>query len=268
MYQNIVTTSTYRRYGQHQQSSQLIFALMLSMVAHILLLTELTNPVEKHDADLPHHVSLIEVELVASATASESKKPKVEYKQTKEKISVDAHPEKKHVVAKTPAIIHTHVPKQKNIIPIKHQQSEMKKSIPKQHPTMHKVVSQPNTSPAHQVINAATKTTKHLVTQTSLQQVNSGQIKKNYLAKIMQLIKDHKLYPYSARRRHMEGDVHISFSLDTSGHPSHIRVNGNHALLERASRQAIIDTQPFPPIPKAAGTSMRIEFTMQYSLLH
>jgi protein TonB len=269
MYQHIITADTYRRYGQRKRSWQLGCALLLAMMAHILLLTELTNPIEKHDAPLPHRVSLLEVELVDSATASEQMEKPVP-KKTKEKPSADAEPEKHHVVAKTPAPDHTPVPKWKNVIPLKHKQSKAKKSISRQQPIIHihKAVPQPSASPASQVVAAATTTTKiQPVAQARPQQINRGQLRQHYLARIMQLIKVHKLYPYSARRRHIEGDVQISFSLDANGQPSHIQINGKHTVLERASRQAIADAQPFPPVPKAIGSSIRIEFTMQYSLL-
>jgi len=102
--------------------------------------------------------------------------------------------------------------------------------------------------------------------QVRATQINRTQLRQHYLARIMQLIKAHKSYPYSARRRHMEDDVRISFTLDANGQPTHIQINGKHTRLQRASRQAIEAAQPFPPVPEALGSSTRIEFTMQYRL--
>jgi len=266
MYQHIVTADTYRRYGQRKRSWQLICALLLAMMAHILLLTELVDTIEKHDVPLPHRVSLLEVELVTSATASELMEKSVP-KSTEDKPAVKEHPEKVYVAAKTKTPDNTPVPKPKKAAPVAHEHPQTKKTAPHQQPVIHTVAPQPTTSPATQVVAAAATTPKiQPVAQEESQQINREQLRQHYLARIMQLIKVHKSYPYSARRRHMEDDVLISFTLDANGQPSHIQINGKHTLLQRASRQAIAITQPFPPAPKALGSSVQIEFTMQYRL--
>jgi len=274
MYQDIVTINTCRRQAHRQHRWQLSCALLLALTVHTLLLTELGNPIEKHDVPLPHRVSLLEVELVSAATASELP-PQPVLKQTTH-IQKKGHPREQtrrtQQVKKKAIAIHTARPDKTSTPAV----SEKRPSVVHHHIAIKKPapLEQPRASAQQEKIHhpkpasAATVLKKQPVVQQKPPQINRKKLQQHYLARIMRLIKRHKSYPYSARKRHMEDHILISFTVDLHGVPSHIQIHGKHTLLERASRQAIRASLPFPPIPKALGNNVRIEFTMQYQLSH
>jgi len=88
-------------------------------------------------------------------------------------------------------------------------------------------------------------------------------MQQQYLSRIMASIQAHKSYPYSARRRHIEGDIHVSFVVDKLGQLHNLHITGGSAVLRLATQKAIDEAQPFPVPPQG---SIRSQFKVQYRL--
>ncbi|MDQ6974079.1 MAG: TonB family protein, partial [Mariprofundaceae bacterium] len=90
-------------------------------------------------------------------------------------------------------------------------------------------------------------------------------LKQQYLSHVLLWIQSHKYYPYSARRRHIEGDVQVSFMVDKAGKISELHITGGASVLRASTRQAIEDSLPLP-LPAKALSSTYSHFTMVYRL--
>lgn len=84
---------------------------------------------------------------------------------------------------------------------------------------------------------------------------------------ILQAIDKNKVYPISARKRRLEGDVLISFTILPDGRVRDICTTGNgiHAFLEEAAVLTIKRCQPFP-IQGTLRLPKDVSITMRYRL--
>lgn len=87
-----------------------------------------------------------------------------------------------------------------------------------------------------------------------------------YLHKLLSHIESHKFYPRAARKRSMEGDVKISFTLRDDGYYEQLKLDGGRAVLVEAAREALESAKPLPVPPKDINFSRQIELSMVYSL--
>jgi TonB family protein len=85
----------------------------------------------------------------------------------------------------------------------------------------------------------------------------------SYLALVLQLLEANKVYPYSARRRGLEGEVLLSFVIERDGRPKKIEASGAHAFLVDAARESIRRASPFPP---PEGDVFEASLTISYRL--
>ena len=92
--------------------------------------------------------------------------------------------------------------------------------------------------------------------------------RQQYLHKLLSHIEAFKFYPRSARMRSLEGNVGISFVLHSNGSYEQLMVDGKHAVLVKATRQAMESAMPLPAPPKDISVPEQIEFDMVYSLTH
>jgi len=91
--------------------------------------------------------------------------------------------------------------------------------------------------------------------------------KKQYLETIAAHLDKHKFYPRSARRRHIEGGVKVSFDLLPNGNILNLKTFSGHSALQKATSESISSSLPMPPRPEnlLALNTMKIEYTMQYA---
>lgn len=236
----------YPPYGHQKQPWYFTSGFLLSIGIHIVLLLQLSH-INLPDAETPHQVTFVEVELVHMAEAQE----------IPQKESSEAVEDEPNIQEKSPVEQVKPKPTPKKVTKPKIIKKVVKKK-PKPH-VMKKVVHTP------QLV-----TSRHAPTNTSLikqmpsvNQEQLKQVRQQYLSRIMSMIKAHKSYPYSARRRHIEGDIQVSFLIDSQGNIRDLHITGGSSALRSATRQAIEDAQPFPQPPQQ---SIRSQFIMQYQL--
>ena len=94
----------------------------------------------------------------------------------------------------------------------------------------------------------------------------SEQARQSYLAELLSHIESHKHYPRSARRRHIEGVVQVSFRLLPEGQIDGLKVAGKRRVLQQASRNAVVASLPVPSPPKELDLPLSINFSMAFVL--
>ncbi|MBD3793640.1 MAG: TonB family protein [Campylobacterales bacterium] len=93
--------------------------------------------------------------------------------------------------------------------------------------------------------------------------------KRLFLKNVRQRIYERKKYPIIAKRRNIQGRVHVVFDIAQGGQISNIRTSGGSKILQRAARQSVLDSAPFS-IPNALNgefpmhnVSINIDFKLQ-----
>ncbi len=249
-------------------------ALAVAGLIHVVILIQFGNDL-KPAAAKPQRVSLLEVELVATAVASEMPKkivqepisPKVEPVPEPlpeplpepEKAEPESLPQLKkpepEVVKKRPAKkikSKRHKVVQPKAVAVKKEIIDTKPVEPR--PPLHRPIA------LTQVVQAATDT------QTMADKERRIKLRQQYLVRIMALVEAHKSYPLSARRRHIEGEIQLSFQVNAEGYVSDIQITGKSSVLRRASMDALQNSLPLPPPPKEILEASHSRFIMQYQL--
>lgn len=92
--------------------------------------------------------------------------------------------------------------------------------------------------------------------------------KERYLKVLAAHLDKHKFYPRAARRRHIEGEVKVSFDLLLDGRVLNLHTFSGHPMLQKATSDSIHKAMPMPPRPESllALNTMKIEYAMQYAL--
>jgi len=216
-------------------------SLILAVVIHLLVIVQFAKPIRPNIITSPQEISF-EVEWVSPAVADE--------------VPQEATPEPS---TPTPPIVSQ---KEAPIIP--------PKAEPK--PTPKPKLDAPKKTPAKQVqaqhpISPKTTSIANMdSTQFNTPKALQMQMRQDYLSHIFAIIKTHKTYPYSARRRHIEGDIHVIFSITQDGQIRNIKMTGEHASLRHASIAAIEASTPLPKPPQAIFQTLQANFIMQYRL--
>lgn len=86
--------------------------------------------------------------------------------------------------------------------------------------------------------------------------------KELYLRTLFAHIEAHKFYPAAARRRQLEGQVRISFTIGPAGGVSDLKVSEGHPQLEEAALQTLRSARPLP-LPAGGVT---LPFTLSYRM--
>jgi protein TonB len=137
----------------------------------------------------------------------------------------------------------------------------------------HEVEPRPSPEPAPQIPPVPTSATAEKVPAAS--EAVSGTVddealiekaKQEYLRRLMAHIEKHKHYPRTARRRHLEGDVRVSFTLQAGGRVVALVVDGGPEVLSSAALQAVEEAVPLPEPPPSLGLPWPVAFTMRFSL--
>ncbi len=92
------------------------------------------------------------------------------------------------------------------------------------------------------------------------------QTRTSYLSLLMRHIEAHKHYPRVARKRKIEGNILVSFTLLPGGKIKNLQVIGKRSILEKASKEAVNYALPLPLPPKELSLPMEIKFKMNYFL--
>jgi len=238
-------------------------SLLLAVALHSIIFLQFGS-MFKPDIVPPHLDPIMDITLLPIATASEIPKQNPPVTVKKQLISpMEPAPPvhrseqqaQKQAVKKNPAKKH-HTPK-----PLKHIQATA--SIVQSAP------AKPQIKPLIQSLPATLPEVKQQQTSDTTIVVDHHRQKllsQQYLAAIMARVKAHKTYPYSARRRHTEGNITVSFLLDEVGRISDIQIHGKSSVLCKASMRAIEASQPFPSPPHKLNPPVRSRFIMQYAL--
>jgi protein TonB len=95
---------------------------------------------------------------------------------------------------------------------------------------------------------------------------NSTVVKQRYLSKLLTIIEGNKYYPSVARRRGIEGDIHVSFMLKEDGYVNGLDASGGPSLLRRAAKKAVTKSLPLPTKPGEVEYPMHVSYAMQFKL--
>jgi len=107
------------------------------------------------------------------------------------------------------------------------------------------------------------------VAATAVPQIDEGLIKREterYLTEVMAHIEQHKWYPKAARRRGIEGEVHVRFTLQPDGTAKQLVVENGPSVLLAAARKAVEKAVPMPMPPKSIHCPIECEFRMAFNL--
>jgi len=234
-------------------------SLLLAAALHSIILLQFGGLL-KPDVIQPHLDPIMDVTLLPVATASEIPK------------QIPPLAAKKELIPPTVPAPPVHQPKQ---------QATEKKPVKKNHrpkphkhiqaaaPVVRTVPANPQIKPLIQTLPATVSIAKQQHTPDAAIVADHHRQKllsKQYLVTIMALVKAHKAYPYSARRRHIEGNITVSFMLDTTGHISNIQIHGKSGVLCKASMRALQASLPFPSPPHELSPPVHSRFIMQYVL--
>ena len=95
---------------------------------------------------------------------------------------------------------------------------------------------------------------------------DSNIVKQTYLSKILTIIEGNKYYPGIARRRGLEGNIHVSFLLKEDGYINGLDTSGGPLLLRRAAKTAVTKSLPLPTTPTEIEYPMHVSYAMQFQL--
>ncbi len=110
-------------------------------------------------------------------------------------------------------------------------------------------------------------TAKAIVQKTTLP--DAGQIMRErdeYLSMILSCIEKEKFYPRSARRRGIQADVDVRFTILSNGNVENIHIGASHTILKRAAKEALLNASPLPRPPKSISGAMNVEYKMEFAL--
>lgn len=100
-------------------------------------------------------------------------------------------------------------------------------------------------------------------------QIDKGVIQREterYLTEVMAHIERHKWYPKVARRRRIEGTVHVRFMLHANGMIAHLQVVDGPEVLQTAARKAVEKAIPIPKPPEGMHCPLACKFHMRFAL--
>jgi len=137
------------------------------------------------------------------------------------------------------------------------------KPILKEKPSRKVVKQKKVVQPPVQEAAAASEIAKDVQRKVSK---DSKVIKRTYLSKILTIIEGNKYYPRIARRRGLEGNIHVSFMLEGDGFINGLDASGGPLLLRRAAKQAVKKSLPLPTTPTEIEYPMYVSYAMQFKL--
>lgn len=92
------------------------------------------------------------------------------------------------------------------------------------------------------------------------------QARQEYLRRLMAHIESYKHYPRTARRRGIQGDVSVNFTLHANGQVTGLLVDGEQKPLVVAANDAVEAAVPMPAPPQTLPLPWEVSFTMRFTL--
>ncbi len=87
-----------------------------------------------------------------------------------------------------------------------------------------------------------------------------------YMHDLLTHIEGYKFYPRVARRRGIEGEVKVTFTLLANGKLKNMQLEGGQTVLRQAAKQAMEDAVPLPLPPSSMALPREIKIGIVYSL--
>ena len=87
-----------------------------------------------------------------------------------------------------------------------------------------------------------------------------------YLSSVLAHIESHKFYPQTARRRGLQGNVHVCFTLDATGMVTDLHVTGDNSLFVESAKAAVLNAIPLPKAPSFDGFPLTVRYQMVFKL--
>jgi len=241
--------------GYQKQSWYFAGGLFLSIGIHVVLLLQLRH-MNLADAELPHQLTFVEVELLHTTTKKVPKEINPEPLEPENYVQKESSIEREE-----PKLVKKEVLKPEML------KKPVKKTIKKKAKNKVKPQAVEKASHAPKIRSSSIVTKTTIKAQPpSHNQAQLKQIKQQYLSRILSMIQSHKHYPYSARRRHIEGDIQVSFLVDKQGHINELHITGGSSVLRSSTQLAIEDSLPFPMPSGLLLQPMHSRFIMQYRL--
>lgn len=112
------------------------------------------------------------------------------------------------------------------------------------------------------------QTAQHQPKRIALDPAPLSRARDEYMRALAAHIDKHKFYPRSARRRHIEGQVRVSFDLLSNGQILNLHTFSGQPILQKATLDSIRSALPMPARPESllALNTMKIEYSMQFAL--
>ncbi len=127
-----------------------------------------------------------------------------------------------------------------------------------------KPVAQPTNSQNTKPVKTQTVSASPVIAKADPRLIQ--QTRTSYLSLLMRRIEDYKHYPRVARKRKIEGNILVSFTLLPGGKIKNLQVIGKRSILKKASKDAVNYALPLPLPPKELSLPMEIKFKMNYFL--
>ena len=227
-------------------------AVSVSMALHATVFWQFGGSVAPHFVTHPvREISLTRLNLVAPQSQKSNSEPVIEKTESKTEKELEKPIQKKHVKPKRVRSKHVSKP-------------EIKK---RQHHQLEKTLEKPVEESSHQ--QQVVQQQPVQTTTATAPIIDEGVIERErqrYLAELMKYIEKHKFYPKTARRRGIQGDIHISFMLFADGTTKQIMTQGASDILQKSAKKSVIKAIPMPKPPSVIHCPMHCEFTMRYAL--
>ena len=89
----------------------------------------------------------------------------------------------------------------------------------------------------------------------------------NYYRMVQQMVESNKHYPRAARRRRVEGEVELSFTILADGSIEGLNSKGNARILTSAAEKAVLAVSPLPKPPMVIAAPVQLSLTMVFKLI-
>lgn len=231
-------------------------ALLLAITMHLLLLLQINTPATEMTPAIQKE-TIFDVALIYEAQAAPVQQT-IEPPQPPAKPEPEPEPEPEIIPAK---------PKPPIIKPLKKAVVLPKKIAPKEPRLEQKTVTTTIEVPERKLVAVqpvSITTVTPAVPVSSPEQIKA--LRQQYLARIMRIIESRKSYPFSARRRHVEGDIHVAFEIDPTGQISDVKIDGKSELLCACTMDAVKSGTPLPKPPTELNETIHAKFIMRYRL--
>jgi len=93
---------------------------------------------------------------------------------------------------------------------------------------------------------------------------NAG--RKRYLATLLNLIERQKVYPKIARRRDIQGNVQVAFTVACNGTITGLQTHSGHKILQKSALKAVQKALPLPRPPTENPCPVKVKYAMVFKL--